>query len=327
MRASTLEELSRRYGVDLGPGGAEALYSFTDLTSFFKLFRACQSVLRAREDWARLAYESVVDAAKANVVYREAFVSPAYFLGGGQKIADIMAGLLEGLEAGDRETGVQTMLIAGIDRAFGPRAGLELVESLVDLRSSRAPRIDRLIGIGMDGIELGSNPLDYAPAFSLAGKSGFHRTSHQGAEGPPSNIQVALDVLGCQRIDHGLAVLDDRNLAERARKERIPFNVCPSSNLSVGRYPRLLDHPFPSMRSAGLLATLGSDDPAFTRIDLAAEYGIVAETFHFTWEEMIATALDAVEAAWLSNSERSALAARIRKYVDEAGPVDSPQQR
>jgi adenosine deaminase len=327
MRPGTLDQLSRRYNVDLGPGGAEALYSFTDLQTFFKLFRACQSVLRTRDDWARLAYESVLDAARANVVYREAFISPAYFLGGGQKIADIMQGLFEGLETGDRETGVRTMLIAGIDRAFGPRAGMELVSALAGLRIARTPGIDRLIGIGMDGIELGSTPTDYEPAFTLAGKAGFHRTSHQGAEGPPANIQAALDVLGCERIDHGLAILDDPTLTERARGDRIPFNVCPSSNLSVGRYPKLHDHPFPAMRSAGLLATLGSDDPAFTRIDLAQEYGIVAETFGFSWEEMLATALDGVEATWLSIRERSVLAARIRKYADEVGPVARPSPR
>jgi adenosine deaminase len=327
MRPGTLDELSRRYRVDLGPGGAEALYSFTDLKTFFNLFRVCQSVLRTRDDWARLAYESVLDAARANVVYREAFISPAYFLGGGQRIADIMRGLFEGLEAGDCETGTRTMLIAGIDRAFGPRAGLELVSALAQLRASRTPGIDRLIGIGMDGIELGSVPTDYEPAFTLAGKAGFRRTSHQGAEGPPSNIQAALDVLGCERIDHGLAILDDLKLTERARRERIPFNVCPSSNLSVGRYPKLLDHPFPAMRRAGLLATLGSDDPAFTRIDLAQEYGIVADTFGFSWDEMLATALDGVEATWLSDQERSSLAARIRKYASEIGPVAGRARR
>jgi adenosine deaminase len=315
MRPATLAELARRHKVDLGVADADRLYDFTDFTTFFQLFRATQSVLRTRGDWARLGYESVLDAARANVIYREAFISPAYFLGGGQKVGDIVAGLAEGIEAGDRETGVRTMLIAGIDRAFGAGAGMELVEALVELRRRDAEGMERVIGLGMDGVELGSKPTDYASAFSLAGKAGLHRTSHQGAEGPPSNISAALDVLGCERIDHGLVVLDDPALAARARKDRIPFNVCPSSNLSVGRYPSLHDHPFPAMRKAGLLATLGSDDPAFTRIDLADEYGIIADAFGYTWDEMLAIALDAVEATWLSDDERRELRAKINDYA------------
>jgi adenosine deaminase len=315
MRPATLAELARRHKVDLGVADAERLYEFKEFTAFFKLFRATQAVLRTREDWARLGYESVLDAARANVIYREAFISPAYFLGGGQKIGDIIAGLAEGIEAGDRETGVRTMLIAGIDRAFGPSAGMQLVEALVDLRKRNAEGMERVIGLGMDGVELGSKPTDYAGAFALAGKAGLRRTSHQGAEGPPSNISAALDVLGCERIDHGLVVLDDPVLAARARKDRIPFNVCPSSNLSVGRYPSLQEHPYPAMRKAGLLATLGSDDPAFTRIDLADEYGIVADAFGYTWDEMLAIALDAVEATWLSGGERGDLRKRINDYA------------
>jgi adenosine deaminase len=315
MRPATLAELARRHKVDLGVAEAERLYEFTDFTTFFQLFRATQSVLRTRGDWARLGYESVLDAARANVIYREAFISPAYFLGGGQKIGDIIAGLAEGITAGDRETGVRTMLIVGIDRAFGPSAGMQLVEALVDLRKRNAEGMERVIGLGMDGVELGSKPTDFAGAFLLAGKAGLHRTSHQGAEGPPSNISTALDVLGCERIDHGLSILEDRDLTVRARKERIPFNVCPSSNLSVGRYPSLHDHPFPAMRKAGLLATLGSDDPAFTRIDLADEYGIIAGAYGYTWDEMLAIALDAVEATWLSEGERRDLRKRINDYA------------
>jgi adenosine deaminase len=175
--------------------------------------------------------------------------------------------------------------------------------------------MERVIGLGMDGVELGSKPSDYAGAFSLAGKAGLHRTSHQGAEGPPSNISTALDMLGCERIDHGLSILEDSNLTVRARGDRIPFNVCPSSNLSVGRYASLHDHPYPAMRKAGLLATLGSDDPAFTRIDLADEYGIIADAFGYTWDEMLAIALDAVEATWLSDGERRDLRRRINDYA------------
>jgi adenosine deaminase len=315
MRPETLAELAKKNKVGLGVASADDLYKFTDFDEFFRLFRAVQSVLKTRDDWARLAYESVLDSARANVIYREAFVSPAYFLGTGQKIGDIIAGLADGLAVGEKDTGVRTMLIGGIDRAFGPCGAIELTQSLVQLRKANAPGTERLIGLGMDGVELGTNPADYHEAFRLAAAAGFHRTSHQGAEGPSSNIKDALDILGCERIDHGLAALDDSALAHRVSGDRIPFNVCPSSNLSVGRYKCLDEHPFHSMRKASLLATLGSDDPAFTKIDLADEYGVVTEAFGLSWEEILQTDLDAVEAAWLCDSEKRELSRRIMDYA------------
>jgi adenosine deaminase len=315
MRIETLAQLGKKNKIDLGVPSADDLYKFTDFDEFFRLFRAVQSVLKTRDDWVRLAYESVLDSARANVIYREAFISPAYFLGTGQKIGDIIAGLADGLAAGEKDTGVRTMLIGGIDRAFGPAAGIELAQGLVQLRKANAPGSERLIGLGMDGIEIGTNPADYYEAFRLAAAAGFHCTSHQGAEGPPSNIKDALDILGCERIDHGLAALDDSALAHRACGDRIPFNVCPSSNLSVGRYKCLHEHPFHSMRKAGLLATLGSDDPAFTKIDLADEYGIVTEAFGLSWAEILQTALDAVDATWLSDGEKRELNKRIMNYA------------
>jgi adenosine deaminase len=323
MRPETLSDLAKKNKVDLGVASAEDLYAFKDFDEFFRLFRAVQSVLKTRDDWARVAYESVLDAARANIVYREAFVSPAYFLAKGQEIRDILAGLSDGLAAGEKDTNARTMLIGGIDRAFGPSAGIELAQTLVQLRTSNASGAERLIGLGMDGVELGTKPADYHEAFRLAAAAGLHCTSHQGAEGPASNITDALDILGCERIDHGLAALDDHALAHRACDERIPFNVCPSSNLSVGRYKSLSEHPFHSMRKAGLLATLGSDDPAFTKIDLADEYGIVAEAYGMSWQEILQTALDAVEATWLSDSEKKDLGGRIMKFASCVEPVFS----
>ena len=95
------------------------------------MFWLVQSTLMTRDDWARLAYESVVDGATHGLVHRESFFTPTRHLAGGQDLADIVAGLDEGLAAAEAETGPTCRLIADMDRAFGPANGLELVERLV----------------------------------------------------------------------------------------------------------------------------------------------------------------------------------------------------
>jgi adenosine deaminase len=90
-------------------------------------------------------------------------------------------------------------------------------------------------------------------------------TGHAGEDAAvgPENIAVALEALGLEHIDHGVAIVEDEALLRRVAAARIPLTTCPISNVVVAnRFPSLADHPFGRMREAGLLVTLNTDDPA-----------------------------------------------------------------
>jgi adenosine deaminase len=317
MRPATVVELADRNGVRLPTRDLGELYRYTGLDSFLEVFWLVQSTLADRGDWARLAYESVIDGAAHGLAYRETFFTPARHLDAGQGLAEIVAGLDEGLTAAEAETRVPAMLICDADRAYGPRAALELFERLVELRRRGSPGIDRVIGVGLDSTEAGVDPRSYAEAFALAGRAGLHRTSHQGEVTSAANVAAGVDVLGCERIDHGLRIVDDEELTKRFAGERIPLTVCPNSNVVIANaYPRLEEHPYPRMRETGLLATLNTDDPALTDLDLGKEYRSVAEAFGYGFEDMVAIALEGVEASWLDDGDRRALAGRVRAEAD-----------
>jgi adenosine deaminase len=320
MRPRTVVELARDNGIPLPTADPTQLYRYTSLDTFLEVFWLVQSMLGRRQDWARLAYESVVDGAAHGLVYRETFFTPARHLAAGQDLADIIAGLAEGLEAGERETGTRVMLICDIDRAYGGAAGRELVERLVELRRAGAAGTERVIGVGLDSTEQGVDPAQFAEAFALAGQAGLHRTSHQGEETPPSYIRAGLDVLGCERIDHGLSSLQDPELCRRLADQRIPLTVCPNSNVVIANaVPRLELHPYRRMREAGLLATLNTDDPALTDLDLGREYASVQRAFDFTWDDMVQISVDGVEATWLDEDAKRSLVARVEKEGAELG--------
>jgi adenosine deaminase len=316
MRPRTVVELARANGVPLPTTDPTELYRYDSLDGFLRVFWLVQSTLATRQDWARLGYESVLDGAAHGVVHREAFFTPARHLAGGQDLAEIVAGLDEGIAAAEAETGTTCLLIADMDRAFGPAAGLEQVERLAELRRADAAGAARVIGVGMDSTELGIDPVNYLAAYRVARDSGFRLTAHQGENSPAAAIAAALDVLGVERIDHGLPVLDDPDLVARMAGDRIPITVCPTSNVRIANsFARLEDHSYPQMRSAGLLATLNTDDPALIDLDLGAEYAAVAEAFRWGWPEMVSVALDGVEACWLDAAAKTALRERISAAV------------
>jgi adenosine deaminase len=319
VRPATVAELAAKHGRPLSVERVEDLYTYDSLNGFLKIFWFVQELLADPQDWERAAYESVIDAAPHGLRYREAFFTPTRHLEAGQDLAGIVEGLSRGLEAAEAETGVRCMLICDMDRAYGPGAGIALVERLVELREQG--RADRVIGVGMDSTELGVNPADYVPAYERARSAGLRRTAHAGEDTGPDNIAAVLDLLEVERVDHGLSVLQDPELTKRLAGERIPLDVCPNSNVLIAnKVSALSDHPFRRMREAGLLATLNTDDPAMTDLDLGKEYRSVAAALNLSFDDVAAVALDGVEAAWLDDGDRRALRAEFELEIDQLRP-------
>jgi adenosine deaminase len=308
MQPATVVDLAGKNGVALPTSDPSELYAYSSLDEFLSIFWLVQSTLVDRDDWARLAYEAVSDSARHGVVHQECFFTPARHLEGGQRLADIVAGLDEGLTAAEGETGTTCRLIADMDRAFGPEAGRQLVEELVELRSARSPGTERVIGVGMDSTELGIDSTTFAPAYDVARAAGLRLTGHQGENASARQVAECLDALGLERVDHGVPVLESALLTARMVDERIPITVCPTSNVVIARcFDRLEDHVLPRMRAAGLLATVNTDDPALSDLDLGREYAAVAQAFGWGWDQMIELALDGIEASWLDDSEKADL--------------------
>ena len=316
MRLDTLVELAAKSGQALGTTDPAELYRYDSLDGFLRVFWIGQASLVTRDDWARLAYESVVDGAAHGIVYRESFFTPTRHLAAGQDLSDIIAGLEDGLAAGEAETGCRVMLICDMDRAYGGRAGLELAERLTEVR--RAGDAERVIGMGMDSTELGVDPAEYLDAYRHAKAGGLHLTAHQGENSAASAIRYDVEVLGVERIDHGISILEDMSVVQLLVDRGIPITVCPISNVRIANaVARLEDHPWPRMAAAGLHLTLNSDDPAFIQSDLGEEYAELARAFGYDLEHMTAVALAGADATWMSPTEKAAVRARVRAGADE----------
>jgi adenosine deaminase len=322
VRPATVLDLARKAGRPLQVDDPEQLYRYTSLDSFLAIFWLVQETLTEPADWERIAYESLVDAVPHGLRYRETFFTPARHLAAGHGLAGIVDGLSAGIAAAQADTGVRAALIADMDRAYGPAAAVELVEQVVALR--RAGRADRIVGIGMDSTELGVDLAAFKPAFDLARADGFRLTGHaaEAVGSGPGNIRIALVVLGVERVDHGVAVMEDPDLVRRLAAERIPLTVCPNSNVVIAnRFPSLEAHPFRAMREAGLMATINTDDPGMTDLDLGVEYRTVAAAQHLSFDELAAVALDGVEASWLVDADKGTLRAEFEKRLAELRPA------
>ncbi len=325
VRPATVIELARKAGRPLAVEDPADLYRYDSLDSFLAVFWLVQETLTSREDWARIAYESLIDGAAHGLRYREMFFTPARHLAAGQDLGAIVAGLTEGIEAAEGETGVRCLLVGAMDRAYGPAAGLEFVERLGELRRSGAG--ERVIGVGANSTELGVDLAGFAPAFAAARRLGFRRTCHAGeAVGVgPENIAVAIDVLGAERIDHGVAIVEDPALLARVAVERIPLTVCPTSNVVIAnRFATLREHPLREIREAGVLVTINTDDPAMMGLDLGQEYQRLGEAYGYDPDDLGRLAVEGIESTWLDETERRSLRLAFEAALREPGAPTGP---
>ncbi|HEY2558304.1 MAG TPA: adenosine deaminase [Caldimonas sp.] len=252
-------ELARKNGVALAYPSVDALraaYSFADLQSFLDVYYAGASVLLHASDFEAMAMAYFRRAAADHVVHAEIFFDPQTHTARGVPIATVIHGLAAARERAARELGVTSALILCFLRHLSEEEALATLDEALPLR-------EHFVGVGLDSSERGHPPEKFARVFARAGELGLHRVAHAGEEGPPSYIEAALDVLHAERIDHGVRCVESPALVERLARERVALTVCPLSNLKLRVFDRLADHNIGELLSAGIRATINSDDPAY----------------------------------------------------------------
>jgi adenosine deaminase len=310
MRSDTVRDLARHHGIAFPVDDPEELYRYRDLADFLDVYALVCSLLIEADDFRRLTYESIEDAHHAGVRYAELFCSPWFHLVRGVAFATMWDGMRRGMLDAAHDFGLQTRLIADIDKP----AGLAHAMTLVELAA--ACDRDLLIGIGGDNLEAGVDHRALAPAFALAAKCGLHRTIHAG-EHTVDTVRAAVYDLGCERVDHGVLVVDDPELLAEVVDRRISFTVCPTSDIEVSKvWPTLGEHSFGEMRAAGVRLTLNSDDPTMLRNEIHEEYAKVAAAFALSYEDCIDIAVGGIESTWLDDGDKRALQARFAQEVE-----------
>ncbi|MGW5771298.1 adenosine deaminase [Streptomyces longwoodensis] len=251
--------LAARNGVTLPHADTDALrraYDFQDLQSFLDLYYALMDVLRTEQDFADLADAYLARAAAQGVRHAEVFFDPQAHTQRGVELGTVVEGLWRALGRSEERHGVSTRLIMCFLRDESAASALATLKAA-------EPYLDRITGVGLDSAEVGHPPAKFREVYEAAAALGLRRVAHAGEEGPPAYITEALDVLGVERVDHGLRCLEDPALVERLVRERIPLTLCPLSNVRLRAVDTLADHPLPAMLDAGLLCTVNSDDPAY----------------------------------------------------------------
>jgi adenosine deaminase len=284
----------------------KARYSFTDLQSFLDIYYANMAVLRTKRDFHDLAAAYFRRAGTQGVRHAEIFFDPQAHLSRGVSMKTVVEGLSSAIEEASG-TGISAGLILCFLRD-------EPAESAISTLRQAEPFLGRIIGVGLDSAEVGHPPSKFTDVFAQARRLGLHAVAHAGEEGPPEYVSEALDLLGVQRIDHGIRALEDPVLVARLRRDRVPLTVCPLSNVRLGAFPEIARHPLPELVGEGLLVTVNSDDPAYFGGYAGDNFAAIREGLGLSPDVLRQLAANSFEASFLDKPRKAALLAELQSW-------------
>ena len=308
--------LGKRNRVDLPYSSVEevrAAYSFSDLQSFLDLYYQGASVLIREEDFYELALGYLCKAAAQSVRHAEIFFDPQTHTARGVSFETVVSGLRRALEEAASELRISSKLILCFLRHESADAANETLSQALPFR-------EWIDGVGLDSSELGHPPRKFEAVFERARELGFVRVAHAGEEGPPDYVWEALQLLDVSRIDHGVRCLEDPELVERLRADRIPLTVCPLSNVKLRVFDRMADHNVSDLLKAGLCVTINSDDPAYFGGYIEENFAAVQQAFALERPDLYQLARNSFEASFLEPGETKARLEELDDYMRSHDP-------
>src|SRR5262249_59603131 len=86
--------------------------------------------------------------------------------------------------------------------------------------------------------------------------------AHVGEWGNADSVWRAVEELELDEVQHGIAAADPPAVMRFLAEHRIRLNICPTSNLMLGRVEALASHPIRKLFYARVRLTVNSDDMA-----------------------------------------------------------------
>ena len=311
IQPTTALELARKNDVDLPPcNSPEELYSYTDLNAFLGVYTAISQSVVKIDDFRRITYEMLENAAQSGARYVEFFISP-------HAHKDVpFADQFEGIRAGMRDAladyRIRSAIISGMNRQLGADAGEEYLDEIL------ANRADDLIGLGLDYYEAPFPPELYGDVFARARKAGLRLSAHAGEAGPAAFVAGSIDALHVDRIDHGYNIVDNPDLVARCRDMGIMFTCCPSTTKYTTEHRDLKspDHPIRVMKESGLAVSINSDDPPMFRTDLNTEFVVAMDDLGFSAHDIGTSIQATIDHSWADDADKRQWRAEWTPEID-----------
>lgn len=315
IQPATLLMLAERHRVDLPADTEEGLrnwYRFRDFHHFIEVYVAITKCLRTVEDFELIVYEFGADMARQNIRYAEVTFSPSTHLWINRVDRDVwFTGLTNGRRRVKESFGCEINWVFDLVRNDYPERGRFDYTTDVAIEGLD----EGVVALGLGGMEEGYPPAPFVPWFDRARSAGLHSAPHAGEHAGPESIRSAIGDLGAERIGHGVRAIEDPELVDYLAEHRIPLEISPTSNISLGLYPDAASHPLKALHEAGVTVTVNSDDPPLFNTTLTEEACLLADPWGFSRETIDGILLNGIRYSFLPDERKQAMESEFRNEM------------
>lgn len=300
VRLSTILELGKKHRVRL-PGTTladlrphvQVMERQPGVMAFISKMLWMTAVLADTDACRRISCENVEDAKQEGIDYIELRFSPWFMAEPhGLDPARVVAAVVEGVAAGAQATGVQVNLIGILSRTYGPEIAMKELGALLTQR-------EHIVALDLAGDEANFPARLFEEHFRQGRDAGWRATVHAGESAGPESVWDALRLLGAERIGHGVRAVEDPALLEFLVENHIGIEANLTSNVQTSTVPDLASHPLRKMLADGLLASINTDDPGVSGIDLRHEFEVAAPGAGLSRAQVRQAQANALETAFL----------------------------
>ena len=323
LRPSTVVDLARTSGYrdlpthdpgELGRWFVDAASSGS-LERYLETFAHTVGVMQTRDAIVRVAAECAEDLAADNVVYAEVRFAPELHVDNGLELDEIVEAVIEGFRLGSAGRGIRMgVLLTAIRHAA---RSLEIAELAIRYRDSG------VVGFDIAGAEAGYPPTRHLDAFHYMQRENGHFTIHAGEGFGLPSIWEALQWCGADRLGHGVRIVDDitivdgvpvlGRLAAYVRDNRVPLEMCPSSNVQTGAASSIAEHPIGLLRKLYFRVTVNTDNRLMSGTSMGREFERLVDAFGYGIDDLQWFTVNALKSSFIPFDERLAIINEVVK--------------
>ncbi|MGG1676970.1 adenosine deaminase [Neobacillus sp. NRS-1170] len=312
LRPATIIDIAKKEGIKLPSFDIEELQKdliapldCESLDEYLEKFAIPNLVMQSKENLKRITFELYEDAAKENVKYMEVRFAPLLHTKKGLEVEEIIQSVLEGMKDAEAQFDIKGNLILSCMRTMSPESAFEVVE-----------KGKRFLGKGVVAIDLcASEEAGFSRKFvepiALAKEYGYRVTIHAGETGIGENVLEAVELLGAERIGHGVFIRDCEEAYNVVKEKQVVLEMCPTSNVQTKAVSQFSDHPIYDFHKDGIRVTVNTDNRTVSDTTMSNECNIVFEEFKASYEEFKQIYINSVEASFADQETKE----KLRKYL------------
>lgn len=275
------------------------------LNEYLKAFTIPNLVMQSKESLRRIAFELYEDAAKENVKYMEIRFAPILHTMEGLKIDEVIESVLDGINDAEKQYNIKGNLILGCMRFMSIEKAYEVIEAG-----------KKFIGKGVVAVDLCAAEEEgfcrkFVEPMKLARKYGYRITIHAGETGIGKNVLEAVELLGAERIGHGVFIRNCKEAYDIVKEKNVTLEMCPTSNLQTKAIKNIENYPLNNFHKDGIKVSLNTDNRTVSDIDLTNEYNIIFNNFEMSEDDYKTIYLNSVESSFADENTKN----KLRNYI------------